>query len=153
MPELDPHSLISPKLDPCPFCRYIAGTRPCAFVTRGDLASSFMNRVQYERGAILVLPNAHVESILETDAALHVAVYNEVRRVARAMASALHATGLGVFQNNGVSAGQTVPHFHVHLIPRYSTSGTGKRFREEELPHTPHDELERLAALIRGEIA
>jgi histidine triad (HIT) family protein len=112
-----------------------------------------MNRVQYERGAVLVLPNAHVESILETNAALHVAVYDEVRRVARAMVSALDATGLGVFQNNGMSAGQTVPHFHVHLIPRYSTSEAGKRFREDDLPHTPQNELERVAALIRGEIA
>ena len=62
----------------------------------------------------------------------------------------MDATGLNIFQNNGASSGQTVPHFHVHVIPRYSTSDVAQRFREDPFPQTPLDELEHLAQTIRS---
>lgn len=140
----------TPSHDTCPFCKYFSGVARCAFVTRGPLLSSFLNRAQFERGALLLVPNRHVESLLELDDTLMGAIYPEAQRLAHALIRALGAVGLNMFQNNGVRAGQTVSHFHVHLVPRYDASVPWKRFHESEFPHTPVDELEALAARIRS---
>lgn len=125
----------------CPFCDYLAGIAPCAFVTRGDLVSAFMNRAQYERGAVLLVPNRHVATILDLDEELMRALYVEAQRLAQAMIGAFGATGMNMFQNNGVRAGQTIAHLHIHLVPRYSGSEPARIFREEEFPHAPMEEL------------
>jgi diadenosine tetraphosphate (Ap4A) HIT family hydrolase len=52
---------------PCPFCAYLAGSIPCAFILRGPLVSVFLNRAQFERGASLVIPNRHVTSLPELE--------------------------------------------------------------------------------------
>jgi histidine triad (HIT) family protein len=136
----------------CPFCDYLSGAARCAFVTRSPLVSSFLNRAQFERGAVLLVPNRHLESLLELDRALMVAVYSEAQRVARAMIGGLGAAGLNMFQNNGIHAGQSVSHFHVHLVPRYETSVPWRRFHEGDLPRTPLDELDAIAALLRSNL-
>ena len=139
-----------PQEDPCPFCEYLAGRAPCAFVSRGPTVSSFLNRAQYERGAILVVPNTHVQSLLEISEALISEIYVEAQRLGRLLVDRLAATGVNVFQNNGRSAGQTVPHFHVHVVPRYPSSDPGRRFREAEFERTGIQELRILAEQLRG---
>jgi hypothetical protein len=49
----------------CGFCEYIAGTRECAFIRRGPLVSSLVNRTQYETGALLIIPNRHFPTVLD----------------------------------------------------------------------------------------
>jgi histidine triad (HIT) family protein len=142
-----------PKMDPCPFCRYLTGKSACVFVSRGEHVSAFMNRAQYERGALLVVPNRHVESVLDLEEPLVLELYREVHRIARALVPATAATGLNILQNNGTSSGQTVPHLHVHLIPRYPQSDPSRRFREGEFPQTEIRDLEIVAAPIRDAIA
>jgi hypothetical protein len=58
-------SIILPERDPCPFCDYLAGRRPWAFVLRSPLISSFVNPRQYGRGAALIIPNRHAPTILD----------------------------------------------------------------------------------------
>jgi histidine triad (HIT) family protein len=139
-----------PRQATCPFCAYLAGGRPCAFVTRGATVSSFLNRTQYERGAVLVVANTHIESILDAGDDVLCEMYREARRLATCLVHVLHATGVNVFQNNGESAGQTVPHVHVHVVPRYPASDPGRRFREADFMVTPHEQLEQLAAELRA---
>jgi diadenosine tetraphosphate (Ap4A) HIT family hydrolase len=98
-----------PREDECPFCAYLSGAADCAFVARGELVSAFLNPAQFERGAVLVIPNKHVGSLLEVNPPVMAAVYHECQRLARGMVSAFGAVGLNVFQNNGINAGQTVP--------------------------------------------
>jgi histidine triad (HIT) family protein len=135
-----------PRATPCPFCDYLAGTTPCAFVHRGATVSTFVNRAQYERGALLVVPNEHVGSLLDLSEPVLADIYCEAQRLAHLLADRLGATGVNVFQNNGIAAGQSVPHFHVHVVPRYATSDPGRRFREADFDVTPIEELQRLAA-------
>lgn len=135
---------------PCPFCEYIAGNAACAFVSRGAAVSSFLNRAQYERGALLVVSNEHVGSLLEATEAMISAVYVEAQRMGHLLVDRLGATGVNVFQNNGVAAGQTVSHFHVHVVPRYPSSDAGRRFREADFEPTAIDELRRLAEHLRS---
>lgn len=143
-------SLQIPSLTPCPFCEYLNGTASCAFVWQGPIASAFLNPRQYERGALLVIPNEHVSSVTSTTDEQAAEVARLVRRVSLALDSVLDPTGINVFQNNGVPSGQTVPHCHVHVIPRYPHSERGRLFREQDFDITPLPELEAIAELIRG---
>jgi histidine triad (HIT) family protein len=142
-----------PTEDPCPFCAYLSGAVPCAFVARNPLVSVFLNRAQFERGAALVVPNRHVTSLLGLDADLLSSIFHESQRVARGMAKAFGAVGLNMFQNNGVKAGQAISHYHVHLVPRYRTSEPGRLFRSEDYPHTPVAELEAIADELRAALS
>ena len=133
----------------CPFCAYLDGRTPCAFVTRERTVSAFLNRTQYERGALLVVPNAHVATVMEAPEAVVADVHIEARRLAVRLIERLGATGVNIFQNNGASAGQTVTHYHVHVVPRYAGSDPARRFRERDFEHTPFEELEGLADRLR----
>ena len=134
----------------CSFCDELAGTRECAFVVQGALAAALVDLRQYERGAMLVIPRSHRESILDiTDAELD-AVYRLARQVGTAAARAFGATGMNVYQNNGASAGQHEPHFHVHVVPRYATSDPARRFRQQDYPVVTLDEQRAVAEAVRA---
>ena len=74
-----------------------------------------------------------------------------VVRVARAIRRAFDPDGLNVFQNNGVVGFQTVPHVHVHVLPRYAEDGWVPPPGAEEV-RVPFESMERTAALLRGEL-
>lgn len=115
---------------------------------RGQKVSVFLNPRQYERGALLVITNTHVDSLIHATDEQFVAMQLEARRMARALVDQLGATGVNVFQNAGVHAGQTVSHYHLHVVPRYPDSEPSKRFREADYPVTPTDHLRSLAAVL-----
>ena len=121
-----------PPADGWWFCRYFAGHARCAFVARNDLVAAWVNIRQYERGALLVAPIRHLPTVFDLDAGTLAAVYSEAARVGRAVVAAFGATGLNIFQNNGIHAGQSIPHHHVHVVPRYPTSEPGRLFRQDE---------------------
>lgn len=133
----------------CPFCEYIRGVEPCAFISRKDKVSSFMNRAQFERGALLIVPNEHRETILDLEPDLVGGIYSEAQRIAGGMVKAFGAVGVNIFHNSGVRAGQRVSHLHVHVVPRYESSKPW-RFHEVEVDQTPADELEKIAAALRA---
>ena len=142
-----------PEHSGCPFCEYLGGTMPCSFVLRNDLVSAFMNRAQYERGALLIVPNDHRETILDLEADLVFSVYSVAQRIAGGMVRAFGAVGVNVFNNSGIRAGQTVAHFHVHVVPRYESSEPWKRFHTDDFKHTPVDELEKIAIELRSALS
>lgn len=138
-----------PEAASCPFCEYLDDRVPCAFVFRGPKVSVLLNPRQYERGALLVVPNVHSESIITVDDEQFHAVQAEARRMARLLVDRLDATGVNVFQNAGASAGQTVLHYHVHVVPRYAGSDPATRFREADYETTAQAELDQLAFLLQ----
>ena len=142
-----------PLHEMCPFCEYVAGSRRCAFVARGETASAFVNPTQYECGALLVIPNSHVTTILEATPTDVVAVARLAQTVARALDLAFHLTGLNVFQNNGLASGQQVSHYHVHVVPRYGPWEPMKFFGGQDFPFQPVEELESVAVEIRRALA
>lgn len=119
---------------------------------RNEVASAFLNRAQFERGAVLLVPNSHVESILDLESELVAALYQEAQRIARAMVRTLDVAGINIFQNNGVRAGQSISHYHIHIVPRYQNSRPWERFRESAFAHTPVGELEIVARELRSEL-
>jgi|GEM_PF-1364957 len=144
-------SIQLPDSDTCPFCQYLDGSASCVFVKQDSRVSVMLNPRQYERGALLVIPNTHSASILSVDDAHFLAVQVEARRMSRLLVDHLGATGVNVFQNAGIHAGQTIAHYHVHVVPRYPTSDPARRFREADYTITPQAEFAQLASLLRAD--
>lgn len=104
----------------CIFCKIVAGAAPAAPVAEEERALAFLDIFPVSEGHTLVIPKAHAENILEIDDASIRAVAGLARRVARALHAEFEPDGLAVYQANGQAAGQTVWHYHVHLMPRRS---------------------------------
>jgi histidine triad (HIT) family protein len=139
-----------PTVVSCGFCEYIAGTRACAFVHRGPLVSTIVNRTQYEPGAVLIIPNNHLATVLDLDAATLAAVGTEAQRIGRALVEGFDATGINIFQNNGVDANQHYPHYHMHVVPRYPGSDPTKIYSHTEFEPISIARQRHVAARITG---
>jgi histidine triad (HIT) family protein len=130
----------------------LAGTREYAFVAENEHAVAEIDERQYERGAMLVIPKKHRESILDIERAEIEAVYSLVREVGRAAAKTFGAVGMNVYQNNGSKAGQHEPHFHVHVVPRYTASDPDRRFLQRDYAVISVEEQRAIAELVRAAI-
>lgn len=113
----------------CIFCRIIAGELPCHKVMETGKVLSIMDIHPASEGHTLVIPKRHCESVFDIDAEDMQAVALAARRIAAAIRAELAPDGMTVTQANGVAAGQTVMHYHVHLIPR--TAGERMLFHGE----------------------
>jgi histidine triad (HIT) family protein len=105
----------------CVFCSILAGETPAHFVGRGGGWAAFLDRTPLFHGHVLVVPSEHRETLLDVNEAELAAVMGAAQRVARAVGEALGCQGTFVAMNNKVS--QSVPHLHVHVVPR--TKGDG----------------------------
>jgi histidine triad (HIT) family protein len=134
----------------CSFCDDLSGTRDCAIVAENEHAVAEIDERQYERGAMLVIPRAHRESILDIGRSEIEGVFRLVREVAQAAARAFNAEGMNIFQNNGRKAGQHEPHFHVHVVPRFKDSDPHRIFLLQDCEVMSIQEQRAVASLIRA---
>jgi histidine triad (HIT) family protein len=141
-----------PAYASCSFCDDLAGTRECAIVAENEHAVAELDERQYERGAMLVIPRQHRESVLDIEHREIEGVYSLVRVVAHAASRAFGAHGMNIFQNNGAKAGQHEPHFHVHVVPRYESSDPHKIFLQQDCEVMSMEEQRVIANLIRTEL-
>ena len=139
-----------PQRVPCPFCENVAGTRHCARLHETELTLAFVNPRQYERGAALVIPKGHRETILDLAEEEAADIMRCVVVVARAVTATLAPLGINVFQNNGIVAGQSVPHVHVHVVPRHGDVPSERIFTSHDAPSASIEERDSIAAVIRA---
>lgn len=143
-----------PDHDPaCPFCRNLAGNPRCAFLSQSDTVSAFVNPRQYRPGALLVIPNRHVVTVFDMTAAEWSAVAIEAKRLAAAACAAYGAPGVNIFHNTGPSAGQTVSHVHVHVVPRTEDDHGPAIFGEAHFDSVPVAERFAVAKRIREHLS
>ena len=107
----------------CLFCDIVAGTVPAHVVLADDITVAFLDSRPVFKGHVLVVPRAHYVTLADLPAGLIGPLFTRVQRVSAAMPAALGAQGSFVAENNVVS--QSVPHLHVHVVPR--TKGDGLR--------------------------
>jgi histidine triad (HIT) family protein len=107
----------------CIFCQIVLGRAACHRVAEDELALAFMDIFPASEGHALVIPKRHAANVFEIDDAAMRAVAALARRIALAQWLELAPDGLAVYQANGAAAGQTVWHYHVHLIPRSTGQG------------------------------
>lgn len=107
--------------DDCVFCRIVKGGLKADVVAEDEHTLSFLDSRPVFPGHVLVIPRQHIETLGDLDDAHMGPFFSQVRRAAQAVEAALDAEGTFVAQNNKVS--QTVPHLHVHIIPRRKGDG------------------------------
>ncbi len=108
---------MSPAED-CIFCKIIAGEIPNFTLYEDADSLAFLDIHPTHEGHTLVIPKQHAEDLFAISDASMSATANTARRVAKALKATVPMQGLNLFQCNGEAAGQSVFHFHMHLIPR-----------------------------------
>jgi histidine triad (HIT) family protein len=109
----------------CVFCKIRDGRIPSTKVAEDERTLCIMDINPLNAGHCLVLTKAHASTIFEADAVDLQAAITTAQRVARALRDTLKPDGLNMLQANGAAAFQSVPHFHLHLIPRWTGDGKG----------------------------
>jgi histidine triad (HIT) family protein len=103
----------------CIFCQIIEGRAPSFRVDEDAATLAFLDLFPVAPGHTLVVTKSHFENLFEASPEAIAAVGTASLRVAHAIRAAIAPDGLGVFQLNGAAAGQTVYHYHMHLVPRW----------------------------------
>ena len=134
----------------CIFCRIMAKQIPAAVVHEDEHTLAFMDIGQVNPGHVLVAAKVHADNIYALDDVQAAALFRSAARVARAIRSAFSPEGLSLYQANGAAAGQTVFHFHMHLVPRYADDGMSLTW---PVKNPPREKLEENAAKIREQLA
>lgn len=106
----------------CIFCDIVAGKVPVHKVYEDSITLAFLDIAQVTKGHTLVIPKEHSAHMLICDEETALEVMRVARRVAQNILEMTQAGGIHILSNVHEAAGQTVPHFHVHLIPRYDES-------------------------------
>ena len=107
----------------CIFCKIVAGDIPAAKVYEDDLTIAFMDIGQVNPGHVLVASKRHAVTVLDLTPAEAAAVMQTAQRIAHAAQQAFAPDGITLFQANGAAGGQTVFHFHMHVLPRHEGDG------------------------------
>lgn len=117
-------SIDVPDNNRCAFCDYLSGARPYTVLRKGELSAILVTREQRGRSHVLVVPVAHRETVLDLLPDEGAAVMADVIAAAKAIEAAERPDGIAVWQNNGVSADQTIAHAHFHVAATLEGGGT-----------------------------
>lgn len=133
----------------CIFCKIVRGEIPAINVYEDEHTLAFMDIQPASPGHTLVIAKAHASSLLDIAESDLLAVAVTTQRIARAVQQALAPDGFRINQFNGAAAGQTVPHYHVHIVPMRE----GQRIGAHGRAPADRDELKALAARIRDALS
>ena len=111
------------KKDDCIFCKIANGDIPSRTLYEDERFRVILDLSPAAKGHALILPKEHFANLYELPEDWCADVMQLAKKMASKMTERLHCDGFNIVQNNGVTAGQTVFHFHMHLIPRYENDG------------------------------
>jgi len=131
----------------CIFCQIVSGAIPAALVFKDRLTLAFLDHRPLFPGHCLLIPHQHVETLAEIAPPVLESVAANARLLALALETALAAQGAFVAINNRVS--QSVPHLHIHVVPRRKGDGL-KGFFWPRTKYKSSEEAESVAALLRS---
>ena len=107
----------------CIFCKIAQGSIPSSTIYEDDMFRVILDLSPATKGHALVLPKEHFRNIFDIDDKTASQLFVVAAKVAKAMKESLGCDGMNIVQNNEEIAGQTVFHFHLHIIPRYKDDG------------------------------
>lgn len=128
-------------MDNCIFCKIAAGEIPSATLYEDEDFRVILDLGPASKGHALILLKEHYANIYEIPDELAGKVMKLAKKMASAMTKALGCDGFNLVQNNGEVAGQTVFHFHMHLIPRYKDDNVGLTWVPGKLMDDVRDEI------------
>ena len=135
------------KKEDCIFCRIANGEIPSATIYEDADFRVILDLGPASKGHALILPKEHFDNIYELDEDTAAKAFVLAKNMAGKMTEALGCDGFNIVQNNGAVAGQTVSHFHMHLIPRYKDDGQTIGWKPGE---PTQEELEEIKNTITG---
>ena len=122
----------------CIFCKIAGGDIPSNVIYEDDKCAVILDASPATKGHALILPKEHYADIFAIEEDMLTHVIQTAKKVATRMKEVLGCEGVNIVQNNGTVAGQTVFHFHMHLVPRYKDAEpmlkwTSQTFSDEEM--------------------
>jgi len=120
-------------VDNCIFCKIISGEIPSAVIFEDEEFKAILDRFPGNIGHVLVLPKKHYSNIFDIDEDVAGRLFRLATKIAKNMKEVLGFEAMNVVQNNGSLAGQTVHHFHLHLIPRYENDKVQIKWEQLDL--------------------
>ena len=137
------------KDDNCIFCKLANKDIPTNIIYEDDRFTVILDASPATKGHALILPKNHAANIYELPDEDASAVFVLAKKLATKMTEILHCDGFNIVQNNGEVAGQTVFHFHMHLIPRYLNDGNQDKLTWNHAEFTS-EEIAEIAAELRA---
>ena len=128
-------------MDNCIFCKIANGEIPAATLYEDENFRVILDLGPASKGHALILPKSHAANIYELSDEMAAKAMVLAKKMATAMTEALKCDGFNIVQNNGEAAGQTVFHFHMHLIPRYKGDNVGITWTPGELSDKDKEEI------------
>ena len=125
----------------CIFCKIANGEIPSATLYEDDKFRVILDLSPASKGHALILPKQHVANLYEIPDELAADAMILAKKMADKMTKALSCDGFNLVQNNGEAAGQTVFHFHMHLIPRYDKDQVGLTWKPGTLTDEDREEI------------
>ncbi|MDD6135743.1 MAG: HIT family protein [Lachnospiraceae bacterium] len=127
--------------DDCIFCKIGKGEIPSATIYENSDFRVFLDVAPANRGHALIIPKDHADNIFQLDGETAGKLFSLATVVARAIKEETGCEGMNIVQNNGAVAGQTVNHFHLHLIPRNEDDGVNVTWKPGETENNAQQEL------------
>jgi len=137
------------QLEICPFCKIAKRKLRAVVVYEDNDILAIMDLYPATPGHVLVLPKQHIENIYSLPADLAARIMVTATELAKAIKQQLSPDGLNLIQSNELAAGQTIPHFHLHIVPRYKGDSVALQFGHGTIPGDAR-ELERIASIVRA---
>lgn len=128
-------------MENCIFCKIANGEIPSATLYEDEEFRVILDLGPASKGHALILPKVHSDDIYELPEETAGKAMILAKRMAEKMKKVLHCDGFNIVQNNGEPAGQTVFHFHMHLIPRYKGDQVGLTWTPGKLSDEDRDEI------------
>ena len=116
----------------CVFCKIINHEIPSSLVYEDELCIAILDISQQTKGHTLIIPKKHVRNIFELDEELSNHLFGVTVKVTKLLKEKLHFENANILNNNGSLAGQSVDHFHIHIIPQYENDRLILGFKDKE---------------------
>ena len=127
--------------DNCIFCKIANGEIPSATLFEDEDFRVILDLGPATKGHALILPKNHFANLFEIPEEVEAKAFVLAKKIATKMKKVFACDGVNIVQNNGIAAGQTVFHFHIHLIPRYEQDGAGVSWKPGTLTDNARDEI------------
>lgn len=137
------------KKDDCIFCKLANGDIPTNALYEDDLVKAIFDLSPASEGHIIILTKEHFDNLFSLDDETASHLFKVAKKLAKAIKEALNCDGINILQNNGEIAGQTVFHFHLHIIPRYVGDNIKIGWSQGKVSE---DEIKKLANQIQNRI-
>ena len=134
----------------CLFCKIINGDIPSLKVYEDEHVYAFMDIMPLTKGHTLLIPKTHCKDLFEMPEDVARNLYAAAPKVANAIKKAFNPVGMNTINNNGAEAGQTVFHYHLHLVPRYDETDGLKVQWNGRQAEFPTELLTELSAQIKA---